>query len=303
MNGDGKYNVNDFLEMSNNDITRLAGANGKFDVCLQKPPYDKNLHLKFIRKVMQIAKTTINISPMRWLQDPFAQNKRSTLKQFEDVAKHIESIEQVDYEDTNMFDMSTYSRLGFYVIKDKETDFDYYNFWKTQRPDVECSIIEKVCLSNKTKKLIDVIDYDKRDGVRVLIAHMGGNRGALPIYKDIKYAVDGFVGDKDWTECKNMGGYVKPKNSPIPQSIKFNTENEADNFWESYNLHFFKVICDITIQQQHIQLDRLPFLDSYKNKITNNQMYKLFNLTPVEIKFIEDYTIEKLRDKKKRGRV
>ena len=65
----------------------------KFDIILMNPPYNKNLHLKFIRKCINISNKIINISPIRWLTDPFAQYKRSTLKQYEDVAKHIQSAE------------------------------------------------------------------------------------------------------------------------------------------------------------------------------------------------------------------
>ena len=102
----------------------------KLDIVLMNPPYDKNLHLKFIRKVLNISCKVINISPIRWLTDPFAQYKRSTLKQYEDVAKHIESVESLKNNKT-LFDIAIYSDLGIYELSNKETDFDYNNFWKT----------------------------------------------------------------------------------------------------------------------------------------------------------------------------
>ena len=184
--------------------------------------------------------------------------------------------------------------MGIYELSNKETNFDYKNYWKQNKDKEAVSIIEKVCFGNKTKYISDVCERGKRDGIRVMIGDIGGNRGSLPVYKDIVYTIDGNVGGKDWTECKNMGGYVKPKNSPLPNSIKFNTEKEAENFWHSYkDLKFFKVLCDITIQQQHIQLDRLPFLGDYTDKITNEQIYKLFELSDDEIKYIENYKLKK----------
>lgn len=127
-----------------------------------------------------------------------------------------------------------------------------------------------------------------------MIAAIGGNRGYLPIYKDISYTIDGNVGSKDWTECKNTGGYEKPKGSPIPLSIKFNSEVEATNFYNSYkNLKTLRFICDITLQQQNIQLQVLPFLNSYNHPITDEMLYKLFDFTDEEIKYIEEYNIDK----------
>ena len=120
-------------------------------------------------------------------------------------------------------------------------------------------------------------------------------------YKDIVYTIDGKVNGKDWTECKNMGGYEKEKGSPLPNSIKFNTEQEAENFWNSYNdLKLLDVICDLTVQQQNIQLDRLPFLDDYTHKITDVELYDMFGLTDKEIKYVENFeTFREKRRKKK----
>lgn len=271
-----------------------------FDYIIQNPPYDKNTHLDFIRKSMSIANITINVSPIRWLQDPFFDKKRtSTLKQYDDVARHIQDIEILDFESKNIFDMSSFSDLAIYTISNKETNFDYKSYWKTFRNDIEISILDKVCFSNKTQKISNVKEKEKINGIRVPITVIGGNRGSLPIYKDIVYTIDGKVGDKDWTECKNMGGYTKQKGSPLPISIEFNTEEEAKNFWDSYNLKFFVVICDMTIQQQHIQDIVLPFLNDYSHKITNEELYKLFDLSEKEIEFIESYSTFYDKRKKK----
>ena len=205
----------------------------KFDVVLMNPPYDKNLHLKFLRKCINIAKYSINISPINWVQDPFAKDKRSTLKQYEDVAKHIDSITQIDVTMKSLFDIKAFSNHGIYVLIDTETNFDYKNHWELYRSDAEKSILQKVCFSKKTKYISDVVEKNQRDGIRVMIGDIGGNRGTSPVYKDIVYTIDGNVGDKDWTECKNMGGYPKLKNSPLPNSIKFDTIKEAENFWNS----------------------------------------------------------------------
>ena len=247
------------------------------------PPYDKNLHLKFIRKCINISKNIINISPVRWLQDPFAGDKRSTLKQYEDVAKHIKGVETLK-NDKNKFDIAIYSDLGIYTITNNETDFDYNNSWKLFKTETQISLINKICFGDE-KYLADVVEHNKNEGIRVLIGNIGGNRGTLPTYKDFIYAIDGNVDGEDWTKKKNFGGYVKKEGTKIPNSIEFNTKEEAINFYNSYqNFKPLKGLCKLTIQQQNIQLDRLPFFDNYSKPITEEWFKKHFNLTDEEMK-------------------
>ena len=66
----------------------------KFDVAIMNPPYDGNLHLKILEKVIPLCKQIINISPVRWLQDPFAPyNNKSDYCKFEKtISQKIESL-------------------------------------------------------------------------------------------------------------------------------------------------------------------------------------------------------------------
>ena len=59
------------------------------------PPYLKNLHLKILEIVCSFTDKVINISPIRWLQDPLAKYKQnSDFNHFEDsITKKIEEIE------------------------------------------------------------------------------------------------------------------------------------------------------------------------------------------------------------------
>lgn len=254
----------------------------KFDICLMNPPYEKNMHLKFIRKILKIADNIINISPVRWLQDPFAMDKRSTLKQFEDVAKHIKNID-VSKNDKENFDIIIYSDLGIYTLTKEETNFDYNNIWKLFKTDTQISIINKICFCND-KHIGNVVEKNKNDGIRVLIANIGGNRGALPTYKDIAYAIDGKVNGIDWTKKKSDGGYEKTEGSKIPHSIKFETINEAQNFYDSYQkFEPLKGLCKLVIQQQHIPLNFLPFFNDYTKPITEEFFKKHYDLTDDEM--------------------
>lgn len=262
----------------------------KFDICLMNPPYYRNLHLKFLRKTINNAEKIINISPARWLQDPFHQDKKSTLKQYEDVARHIDSIEVI--KNDKLFDISIYSDLGIYVLNENVTHFDFANYWRTFKTEEDISLIEKIANNKNVRHLNDVVEKNKKDGIRVLVRGLSGAHGTSLVYKDIVYTIDGKVNDKDWTECKNMGGYEKEYGSPLPNSIKFSTVQEAENFWHSYNdLKLLYVIYVLTVQQQNIQLFKLPFLDDYTHKITDAELYDIFGLNGKEIEYVENFEI------------
>ena len=52
------------------------------------PPYNGNLHLKIIDKVIKACPDSeiINLSPIRWLQDPLAEYKKnSDYNRFENI--------------------------------------------------------------------------------------------------------------------------------------------------------------------------------------------------------------------------
>lgn len=299
-NENGRIEVTDFIDKKLNDeeMEKIAGAK-HFNCILINPPYDKNMHLKFLRKCIKIADNIINISPIRWLEDPFAGDKNSTLKQYEDVAKHIKNIQPLDKKDKQSFDMASYSNLGIYTIVNKETNFDYKNYWKKIKDPEEVSIINKVCYSKKCKYLNDVIENNMTDSPLVPISLIAGGRGNLPVIKNYDVIENKKINNEDWIDVWNKDSkhtaFQKKKDSSI-LNIKFKTYEEAKNFYNSYkNLKFFEVICDITVQQQHIQSDKLPFLNDYAHKITDEEMYKLFDLTDEEIKYIEDYIIKSKR--------
>ena len=43
-----------------------------FDHIIMNPPYNRNLHLKILQEAMKHSNDVVNLSPIRWLQDPLA---------------------------------------------------------------------------------------------------------------------------------------------------------------------------------------------------------------------------------------
>ena len=91
VDGNGIYDVKDFLEMKNEDIIKMNQGK-KFDVILSNAPYDNGLHEKFEAKYFDICDGQICwVSPLSFLLGK-KQNKRITLE----LDKYKTDIEQIN---------------------------------------------------------------------------------------------------------------------------------------------------------------------------------------------------------------
>ena len=82
--------------MNNKEELEKKTGIKKFDICLMNPPYDGNLHLKFLEKVVEVCNITINISPSDRFTNINLENKLSTK-----LAKYIDSLEIISKEHAN----------------------------------------------------------------------------------------------------------------------------------------------------------------------------------------------------------
>ena len=85
-----------------------------FDKIIMNPPYNGNLHLKILQEAMKHGDEIVNLSPIRWLQDPLAEYKKnSDWKKFCDIRKKIETLDVVSAaEAQRFFGSGQYENLG-----------------------------------------------------------------------------------------------------------------------------------------------------------------------------------------------
>ena len=251
------------------------------------PPYCRNLHLKILNEAIRHSDDVVNLSPIRWLRDPIAEYKRnSSFKKFKEIRERIKSIEIIPaFEAQREFSIEIFSDIGIYQL-DKDGGFDTHSFWKLVRTPAQNMMLTKLISLNDT--IAHHCEKNKRDGIRVPMTNIGGNRGYRNVYKELAYVIDGCKDGKDWTKCKNMGGYEKPEGGPLPLSIKFNTITEAKNFYDSFFTKFYTWLCNITKMNQNLHPELLPWLGDYTHPWTDDDLYKYFNLTDDEIRIIED---------------
>ena len=96
IDGNGFYDVKDFLEMKNEDIIKMNQGK-KFDVILSNPPYERTLHIKFLQKFFKLGNEICTVQPSVWLT---GQNKNKNICNIiNNVGATIDSIKASDYFD------------------------------------------------------------------------------------------------------------------------------------------------------------------------------------------------------------
>ena len=254
------------------------------------PPYCRNLHLKILEQSISLLKDDgdcINLSPIRWLQDPLAKYKKNSdyCKFEESVAKHIKSLSEIKAEDaTGMFNVLFPQDLGVYILSQKG-GFDYitYNNGWAER-------LIKVIRSHPTH-WSDVSEENMIDGVRVKcqkIRNSGpsSNTTNLKSYTkprdayDLMYRsyscvfINGRQGDKWWTEFGNKNKYTKSIGTPLVNSIKFGNVESAKRFEQSCNTAFMKFCNYISKVGVQTDFSFLPWMGDCINPRTGLKGYE-----------------------------
>ena len=96
------------------------------------PPYDGSLHLKILEQATSFLKeggVCINLSPIRWLQDPLVEYKKNTdWEKYKDLRKHINSLTVIKTEVArDLFKIELLQPLGIYIITSQIKDIFHHN--------------------------------------------------------------------------------------------------------------------------------------------------------------------------------
>ena len=282
----------------------------KFDCVIMNPPYQKNLHLKIFAEAIKHLKDdtskVVNLSPVRWLQDPLAKYKKnSDYHRFEEnIVKHISDLAIISSADSNnLFNAGIMTNLGIYSCNKNIIN-----------NVIQCNsnnIVDKI-LSSGIKTLSNVVEYKKRDGWRWQISELqplnaqGGEKYSYGwyrrfcIFNHLRSTIyeNGFKDGKDWTTYTSGVKNDETCSLPLPHSIKFDSENNAKNFENSVKTTFYKYFVLQVKTDQHTPFKFLPWmgdsinprtgLKGYESEWTDEDFYTFFNITNDEKKIIED---------------
>ena len=272
------HNINDAVKFL---IKETKGMKNKFDLTIENHPYDGKLHLEILEKAIPVSDKVVNISPDLWMK----RRGSSEVKRFgNSVGKHIISAEYISPEEAHRIFKNTESfmSLSILVCDNNEHDFDYKNYWKRFYTESELSILDKITI--KGHMLSDVKFFnDLNTNYCVLIANIAGGRGNLPIYKyngivaECKDAITG----EDWLEAWNSNPKHKQwqKSNYEYKHIRFDTLEEAINYYNSYSTKFMKWVCQKTVQQQNIKLNYIPYMGDYTKPGDDKRFCEYFGIT------------------------
>ena len=266
----------------------------KFNSIIMNPPYDGNLHLKVLETALKEAKETcVNLSPVRWLQDPLTRFKKGTsdYTNFEkSISIFISDLEVISANEANSY----FGRpillqpLGIYKINNNG-GFDYKSFNTN-------TILEKVIKLN-TYKDMAVCNYtdDLRNYVclNTMAPSMKYGRPYYETLKNFGYFIDG----------KNKDGFnYKEAKANCKEATRGDVSNtlcavfedpvEVKNCWDAFNTQFCRYCISASVVDIHVYQKFLPWVNNltnprtglvgYKSDWTDEDFYNVFKITASE---------------------
>lgn len=245
----------------------------KFDCIIMNPPYQRNLHLKILAEAIKHLKddgTCVNLSPDSWLINPFKKfekdkHKRNALETLSSYIQEHESYTAAEFN--RMFGTCNFFGVGIVKLSstpDSKIDFNKFDC----KDELLCKIVAKVM------SLPSLRSHYVRTGGRFFVQCRRRTHRYLPFC--------------DWDDNK-----VKARDG-----IDFASAIERDNFKASILNTWLYRWLDKSEWTDSENSTNAPWLGDctnmrtgkkgYEGEWTDDDLYKLFNLTKDEIKIIED---------------
>lgn len=245
----------------------------KFDVAIMNPPYDRNLHLKILEQIIPHTNKVVNISPVRWLLDPFAPySTRSDYCKFENsISKKIESLDMIPAKKASeLFDAAFTMNLGIYVCGNGGYEYQHNDPLITK-------IVEKT-MNNSWKA------FSWQDFYAGNIPVKNYKLNVAPIHsKDSKYPI----------MCQTYEKQIKVQpakkrsdgNGGMGQNgghFEFDSDVERKNFYECYNHPFMIWWVKHWKEDVNVMGYKIPYFSDYSHPWDYKDFFKWFDLTKEE---------------------
>jgi hypothetical protein len=239
----------------------------KFDIAIMNPPYDGNLHLKILEKVIPVADKVVNISPANQFFAAKRLLKEYPLIQKSKVLKNnIVNIELIAPEiASNTFAAAFAGPLMIltYDVNCKQSlNYMDYNIV----PHNLRSVFDKTIRACNDKILPNLYDEIVKNTNKKFI---------LPCPE-----VHGNQGKADWAEItsSNYARALKAKQR-WNWHLSFDTEEERKNCYDAWHTRFHQFIHSLIKADNFNYYGSLPWLSDYTQPWTDKRFCAYFGIT------------------------
>src|SRR5574344_388709 len=258
-----------------NDFIKELSSMPKFDVAIMNPPYDKNLHLKILEAVIPVANKFVNISPVRWLQDPLAKYKKNCdYNKFEEsISKKIERLDVIDSNTASvLFSAAFNMNLGIYIIGNG--GYNYKN--------CENNIIDRILSimpDNMSNHLQMSIPNNWSLVMPMIVGQLATGSSWNSKYDKSVYHNNKNNNGQTYEEYRRSicWGKVKPRAEAC--HFEFATEDELRNFYNALQSKFFRYIFTASRVDFHVHPAFYPYMPDYTQQWDDKRFCKYFNIT------------------------
>ena len=261
-----------------------------FDCVIMNPPYDGNTHLKILNNVVEEFPDAeiVNLSPIRWLQDPLAEYKKaSDFKRFPKIRERIEDLDEMgSVEAEQLFGAAFSMDLGIYKLSKNGKGYQLK----------ENKLLIKM-VNRMTDNVKDHIVIDDLSGICLRVRKLTWGSGRTK--EDVLRI--GFNLPKElafWTDKTNditgetFAQYrAKHTNRGSErddiENVKFATKEERQNYYDSWNTKTLRWMFGAITTDMAVRHKFLPWLGDYTKKWDDAALREYFELTDEEWKEIE----------------
>jgi hypothetical protein len=265
-----------------------------FDYGIGNPPFNQMIDMKFVRLSYELCDVTCIVHPSTWLLDE--KGKQKAFNETKELVKdHLGSIELFNGNKVFSIVLAVPCCITYIYKKKKEKGIKcvdkinkvelVYNDIKQINKYSDISIYPN--LKNKISSRLDtnlqfIVKNDKGSNFYVNISQITGN-----VFTN---SDEFMVKDDFYTLC---GKEIKPSKEPRKQrektQVSFISETDANNFIVYLKTKFVRFCLSILKNNKNVycgEMSLIPLLD-FTQEWTDEKLYKEFNLTEEEIKFIE----------------
>ena len=266
-----------------------------FNYSIGNPPFNQMIDMKFVRLSYEISDVTCIVHPSTWLLDEKGRQRKFTETK-ELVKDHLDNIEL--FNGNKIFGIQLFVPCVItYIDKNKKSEgikcvdkinevyLTYDNIHqinKFSNKELYFSLKEKIFNYTKSDNLYKRLTNDKGGNFYVNLSQIRGhvdlNSNKSMVKPDFYTMVT-----KD----------LKPTNLPRKQREKtqasFITIEEANNLISYVKTNFARFCLSLNKNNQNLycgEMEMIPWLD-FTKEWTDENLYKYFDLTEEEIKFIE----------------